>query len=142
MELLGYMVTPFNFLRNCQSVSTVLHHFTFPPTVHGFPVCPYPCRHLLFQSFLIRVILVHTKWCLLMALMCVSLMTDDVEHLFMCLLAICVSSSEEHMFKFFAHFKIGLFIFSSVQLKMCIIFCFMSLGSNINANFTCGFSFC
>ena len=39
------------------------------------------------------------------------LMATDAEHLFICLWALCMSSLEKHLFKFFAHFLIGLFVF-------------------------------
>ena len=42
------------------------------------------------------------KWYLTGILIFISLMINDAEHVFMCFLAICISSLEKYLLKYFA----------------------------------------
>ena len=70
----------------------------------------------------ILIILAGVEWFLTVVLICSSLMTNDVKHLLICWLDICISSVGKYLFKFFAPFLIGWFIFLQTNLRVPYIF--------------------
>ena len=70
------------------------------------PLSSHPCQNLLFFYLLMIAILTFVRWYLIMALSFISLMISDIEYLFVCLLAICMSSLGKYLFRSFAIFKV------------------------------------
>ena len=75
------------------------------PTLSRAPISSHPYQYLLLSVFWITGILVDIKWYFTVVLICISLKANDMENLFI-FLTICMTSLENCLVKFHAHFLI------------------------------------
>ena len=93
---------------------------------------PYPCQYSLFLVFSIIAILAQGDN-LIMFLICI--MINDVEHLFMCLLAICMSFLEKCLFT--SHFLITFCVLSCLSSWFILGICKYFLPFSFVDDFLC-----
>ena len=78
------------------------------------------------SDFFIVAFIEGVRLYVIVVLICISLMANDIEHIFMCLLAICISFFKTCLFRSFDHLSIGLFIILLLSCKSS----FYVLGTN------------
>ena len=111
-------------LRNHHTVFhngwTNLHSFT---QCKSISISSNPLQHLLSPGFPFMIaILTRVRWFLNVVLICISLITSDDNHFFICSLASYMFSFEKCQFISFAHFWMGLFVFSCKSVLVLCIF--------------------
>ena len=108
----------FSFVRNWKTVFQsgykILHSHHQWMRV---PIAPYHCQYLVFSVYQTLAILICMWWYLIVVLICISLMTYDVEHIFISLFAICISSLIRCLLRHLAHFLTGFFLFLQLGFK-------------------------
>ena len=106
----------FSFIASCQTVFP--SGYTILYSINNKQV-PFAVQYILNLVFVFSLwaILIRMWWYLIGVLICNSLMTFDVEHLFICLLAIYISTFIRYLFGHFVHFLIGLFVFLLLNFK-------------------------
>ena len=113
------------FLRFFRNYQTVFHSGSLSLHSHQqwmrVSFSPQPLQHLLLFFLLIISILTSVRWCLMVVLICISLITSEAEHLFIYLFTICRSSCESCPFRSSAHFSIELFVWCWVLWVIYII---------------------
>ena len=119
--LLNYMITNFSFLRN---LHTILHSDCTNLQSHQqckrVSFLPHPSPTFIICRLLVIAILTGVRWYLIVVLMCIFLIISNTEHIFMCLLAICMSTLEKYLLRSSAHFWIWLSVFLILSYMSCL----------------------
>ena len=108
----------FRFLRN---LHTVLQsgYTNFPSQQCRFPFSSHPL--LVLIDFWMMAILTSVRWYLIVVLICIFLIINGAEHLFMSFFGYVYVSLEICLFKFFTCFLLGCFFWYWIAWAVCVL---------------------
>ena len=117
-RIVGSYCSIFSFLKNFQTLLQAVQAYILTYSIGGLTTL-HTLSSVCLQTFWWPFWM---KCYLTVVLICISLIIRDVENLFMNFLAICISSSEKCLYRFFAYILIGLwfFFFYSILHKLFI----------------------
>ena len=97
-------INMFNFKRNYQTFPNWLYHFVFPPAVYrGSTSFAFYSTFGIVSPFNVKHSMLSVNWYHIVVLICICLMTNIIDRLFICLLVILLPSLGKYLFKYFDH---------------------------------------
>ena len=128
-------------MRNLHTVfnndCTNLHFHQHCMSLHFYS---HSGQNLFVVVYFIIATVIGMGWYLIVVVICIFLMISDVEHLFMCLLAICNSSLEKCLFSSSVHFKSDFFLVCFLILSFMSSLCILEIDSLLDISIANTFS--
>ena len=126
----SYSNSAFSFLRNLHTIFPLwLHQLIFLPTVEESFLFSTPSPAFIICRHFMTAILTGMRWYCIGIWICMSLIISNVEHIFMCLLVICMPSLKKCLFRSSVQFLSRLFVVAVIVVVIELYELFLYFGN-------------